>query len=104
MKRLLLAAALIALVALALKKRGSQRQKWTGLSETEAREKLDQKLPHRIPEERRAAMTDKIVDTMRERGVIVADESDETPAAGDVDIDLTERPEPVSAEEPAATV
>lgn len=98
MKRLLLAAALIALVALALKKRDSQRREWSGLSEAEAREKLDQRLPHRIPEERRAVMTDKIVDTMRGRGVIVDDEP-----ADEVDIDLTEQPAETPREAPAAT-
>lgn len=86
MKRLLIAATIGALVALILSTR-ARRQEWTGLSESEARAKLDEKLPSRIPEERRAAMADKIVDTMRDRGVIVADEP-----TGEVDLDLTDQP------------
>lgn len=100
MKRFLIAAAIGALVALALSTR-ARRQEWTGLSESEARTKLDQKLPSRIPEERRAAMADRIIDTMRDRGVIVADEP-----AGEVDLDLTEQPaaaEQAEEEAPAAT-
>ncbi|NIR35587.1 MAG: hypothetical protein GWN79_04195 [Actinobacteria bacterium] len=104
MKRLLLAAVVIALIALALRKRDSQRREWTGLSEAEAREKLDQKLPHRIPEERRSVMADKIVDRMRERGVIVAEGGDAGGAeTGEVDIDLTEQPIETPREAPAAT-
>jgi hypothetical protein len=71
MKRLLLIAAVIGLVALAVKKGSQRREEWHGLTETDARERLDQRLPNRMPEERRAAVTDKIVERMRDRGVLV---------------------------------
>ena len=99
MKRLLLAAAVLGLVAVAMKKRCSQqRDQWHGLSENDVREKLDHRLPSRIPDDRRAAMTDKIVGRMRDRGVIIeegdisVDSAAEEVAHGGVDIDLTAQP------------
>ncbi len=96
MKRLLLAAVVLGLVALAMKKKCSQqREQWHGLSETDVREKLDQRLPSRIPDDRRVAMTDRIVGQMRDRGVIVdevvLDEADDN-VYDTVDIDLTAQP------------
>jgi len=98
MKRLLLAAAVLGLAALVMKKMcAQQRGHWQGLSETDAREKLDHRLPSRIPDERRAAMTDKIIGRMRDRGAIVDDTDvgdDAKDNAGEkaddtVDLDLT---------------
>jgi len=99
MKRLLPAAAALGLVAFAIKKKCSQqRDQWHGLSENDVREKLDHRLPSRMPDDRRAAMTDKIVGRMRDRGVIV-DEADtsvdgavDDVARDGVDIDLTAQP------------
>ncbi len=71
MKRLLLAGALIGAVALAVRKCAQQRQHWHGLSETDVREKLDQKLANRMPDERREVVTEKIIGRMRDRGVII---------------------------------
>jgi len=97
MKRLLLAAVVLGLAALAMKKCSKQRDQWHGLSETDARERLDHRLPSRIPDERRAAMTDKIIGRMRDRGAIVDDTDvgdDAKDNAGEkaddtVDLDLT---------------
>jgi len=98
MKRLLLASATIGLVTLALKRASRKREEWRGLSETDVREKLDHRLPNRIPDERRSAVTEKIVEKMRARGAIVdpidlddVDGARAEDAAGDVEIDLDEQ-------------
>lgn len=69
MKRFLLIAAVLGLIALALKGRAKQREAWHGISEAEARDRLDERLPSRMPEEKRDAMKEKIVGRMREKGV-----------------------------------
>jgi hypothetical protein len=84
MKRLLFVAMIIGALTLIAKKASQQREEWHDISEADARSKLDQRLPSRMPEEKKAEVTDKIVDKMRERGVII----DDTEA----DIDLTEQP------------
>ena len=69
----------LALAGIAASKAVSrQKSEWHGISESEARAKLDSRLPSRIPEERRTEIADKVVAKMRERGVL-----------GDVDVDLT---------------
>ncbi len=102
MKRLLLGSAIIGTVALALKRASRRREEWRGLSETEVREKLEYRLPKRLPDERRSAVAEKIVEKMRARGAIVADidlddedradTDDDENTAADVDIDLTDQP------------
>ncbi len=93
MKRLLLAGVVIGVAALAVKKCSRQRDQWHGLSEADAREKLDHRLPSQMPDERRAAVTDKIIGRMRDRGVLIADpEFDDANHETDLDIDLTARP------------
>lgn len=101
MKRLLLIAAVLGLIALAVKKSSQRREEWHGLSEAEAREKLEQRLPSRMPEDRREAMTDKIVGKMRERGVLEDDTTVDLGAADD-GLDLTES-EGASADEEAGS-
>jgi len=86
----------VLLLVLAAKRAKSQRQAaWHGLSETEARAKLDQKLSARIPDDKRQIVTDKIVGTMRDRGILAEDlEPSSTSAAGESDADGTdENPE-----------
>ncbi len=69
---LILPAAVVA--AVAVKKATSGREsEWQGLTEGEARAKLDAKLPDRIPEEKRTQISDKVVGKMRDRGIIVED-------------------------------
>jgi hypothetical protein len=92
----LLIAAIIGLVALAVRKGSQQREEWHGLTETDARERLDQRLPTRMPEDRRAAVTDKIVERMRDRGVL----ADEVETDIGLDVDLTDQP--VDADEVTA--
>ena len=73
--KLLLVAAVVGLIALAVKKGASQREEWQGLTEAEARSKVADRLPGRMPDEKRDAVTDKIVGTMREAdaGVLADD-------------------------------
>jgi hypothetical protein len=73
-KRLILVVLLIAAVAACAKKSKSHREsEWHGLTESEARSKLETKLPDKIPAEKRSAISDKVVAKMRERGVISED-------------------------------
>ena len=81
MKRVLLVAAIIGVVVLLAKRQAAQRAEWHGLTETQVREKLDDRLPGAMPDEARAVVAEKIVEKMRTRGVIVDDNPD---------IDLTE--------------
>jgi len=71
MKRLLIVATVIGLVACVAKKRSAEQSSWQGLTEDQAREKLNDKLPGKMPEEKREMVADKIVSKMRDKGVIV---------------------------------
>ena len=87
-KTLILLLVLVVVIAAAAKKsRSPQRSEWHGLTESQARSKLDAKLPGKIPAEKRSAISDKVVGMMRERGVIVDDDApdgaDAASAAGD---------------------
>ena len=82
-KRLILLVILIALIAACAKKARSHRgSEWHGLTESEARSKLDAKLPGKIPAEKRSAISDKVVAKMRDRGVINEDPSDPNDESG----------------------
>jgi hypothetical protein len=63
----------VAIAVIAKKKESKQASEWRGLSESEARAKLESKLPSKIPAEKRAAISDKIVTKMHQRGVISDD-------------------------------
>lgn len=73
MKKLLLVAAFLALVAVAIEMGRRQKAKWVGLTEAELRSKLDEKLASRVPDDKRAEVTDTIVAKMSERGLIAED-------------------------------
>jgi hypothetical protein len=65
---------LVLLIAACVKKAKSHREsEWHGLTETEARSKLDARLPGRIPDHKRSAISEKVVAKMRDRGVISKD-------------------------------
>jgi hypothetical protein len=73
-KRLIVLVLLIVAIAACAKKAKSNRaSEWHGLTESEARSKLDAKLPGKIPAEKRSAISDKVVAKMRDRGVISED-------------------------------
>lgn len=94
MKKVLIIAAVIGLVALIAKKSSSRREEWHGLTESQVRDKLSERLPTRIPEERREVVTDKIVGRMRDRGAIAEDDADLTSVGPSDSIDLTNSREP----------
>lgn len=84
MKRLILLIVVVVLVGACLKKAKSDREsEWHGLTESEARDKLDAKLPGHIPADKRSAISDKVVGAMRDRGVIV-----ENPVVADVQAEV----------------
>ena len=76
-KRLILSVLVIAVIAMITgcgkKAKAKHDSEWHGLTESEARSKLDAKLPGKIPAEKRSAVSDKIVAKMRDRGVIAED-------------------------------
>jgi uncharacterized lipoprotein len=85
-KRLILLVLLVVMIAACAKKAKSHREsEWHGLTESEARSKLDAKLPGKIPAEKRSAISDKVVAKMRDRGVISED-----PAVPDDAIGVTD--------------
>lgn len=83
MKKLLFLAAAIGVVVFLMKKSEMDRTRWQGMSEDEVRTKLGERLPSRMPEEKREAVTDKIVTKMRDKGVIEADDPIDLDAARD---------------------
>lgn len=82
-KRLILMVMVAMLIVACVKKKQSREAEWHGLTESEARSKLDAKLPGRIPDEKRSEISDKIVAKMRDRGVL--SETPETDAVDDSD-------------------
>jgi hypothetical protein len=94
-KRFLLLALAVVIIAAVIRQGRARRNEWHGLTEAEARARLEQRFPGVIPEERRDAMTDTIVSKMRDRGVLVDDAAPST----DETIDLT-TPDAVSSPTP----
>lgn len=72
--KLLIVGGIVAAVGKALM---MQKQQWQGLTETEARAKIDAKLPAKVEGEKRAEVTDKIVGAMKDKGVLVPDAAPE---------------------------
>jgi len=71
MKKYLLIAVVIGAVALAVKKLTAGKDDWTNLTEDEARQRLHDRFPDRMPEEKKDVVTEKIVSKMRDKGVII---------------------------------
>lgn len=71
MKKFLLIAVVIGVVALVARKLSAGRDDWTNLTEEEARQRLDDRFPSRMPEDKKEVVTDKIVSRMREKGAII---------------------------------
>jgi hypothetical protein len=69
-KKLLKLALLVGGIAAVAKLVGAKKAEWAGLTESEVRAKLDARLPDRMPPEKQAAVADKVVDKMREKGVL----------------------------------
>ena len=78
-------------VALAAKLVTAKKDQWQGLNESQVREKVASKMPDRVPEEKREAVADKVVGTMRSRGLL----SDEVVASDTQDQAAEESDAPV---------
>ncbi len=75
MKKLIKFAMIIGAIAAAARLVGSKKAEWEGLTEAQVRGKLDERLPDRVPDEKRAMVADKVVATMRSRGKLVESEA-----------------------------
>ncbi len=91
MKKLLKLALIVGAVAVVAKILVARESKWQGLTESEVRDKLESKLPKRVPEEKRAAFADKVVSKMQERGQLGAEE--EPPVHAPTDGREAEKPD-----------
>ncbi len=80
MKKLVKLALLVGAIWVAAKLVAAKKATWHGLTETEVREKLESRLPKRVPDEKRAAVADKVVSKMRERGAFRDEEDPSAPA------------------------
>ena len=97
MKRMLIGLALL-LGAGAVVKRllGARAGEWQGLTESEVREKLEERIPSRVPDDKRAAVADRVVAKMRDKGALADD--DEVPPSSEVDPNgSTEEPKPAGS-------
>jgi hypothetical protein len=77
----LLAAVLVALAKLA----AGQKEQWQGLTESQVRDKLDARIPNKVPADKRSEIADKVVDTMRDRGALADEPVAEEPTAAPED-------------------
>lgn len=74
--------AALALIAVGITKLVAVKKEWTGLTEAEARSKLDAKMADKVGEEaKRAEISDKVIEGMRKKGLLVASETTEGTAA-----------------------
>ena len=88
MKKLLKVALIVGGMTAVAKLATAKKAEWQGLTESQVREKLDSRLPGRMPDEKRAGVADKVVSKMRERGVLR--EQDEATAPVPTESDATE--------------
>lgn len=68
MKSLIKFALVVGAIAFAAKLLAAKKEEWTGLTEEQVREKLDARLPSRIPDEKRARVQERVVSKLRESG------------------------------------
>ena len=65
----------------------AKKAEWQGLSEDQVRAKVEQRMPTRVPEEKRAEVADKVVTKMRDRGMLAEEELSEEPVPAEVTSD-----------------
>lgn len=70
MKKLLKLVVLAGGAAMAAKMLGAKKAEWAGLTEPELRTKLDAKLGDRVPADKMQDIGDKIVEKMRDKGML----------------------------------
>ena len=83
MKKLVKFGLIIGGIAFVAKLVSRKKSEWRGLTESEVRQKLDSRLPDRIPDQKRAAVADKVVSKMRTQGLLRDEEEPSAPADGD---------------------
>ncbi len=74
MKKLVKLGLIVGVIVVLAKIVKAKKAKWEGLSESEIRDKLETRLPKRMPGEKRAAVVDKVVSKMREKGALLEEE------------------------------
>ncbi len=74
MKKLVKLGLIVGVIAVLAKIVAAKMAKWEGLTESEIRDKLERRLPKRMPGEKRAAVADKVVSKMRQKGALVEEE------------------------------
>lgn len=95
MKKLIMFAILAGAVFAAMKLAAAQKMQWQGLTETQVRDKLDQRLPPQVPADKRDAVADTVVSKMRDRGLLEAEPAESvTEAVTDVVADAAEAVDP----------
>lgn len=94
MKKLLKLALIIGGISAVSKVMGAKKAEWQGLTRTQAREKLDSRLPNEIPDDKREMIIDKVVSKMHDRGIV----SDDV----DMAVDLTAVDETATAGAPGS--
>ncbi len=75
MKKLIKLALMVGAVAVAARFVGAKKAEWEGLTESQVRDKLDARMPDRVPDDKRAAVADKVIAAMRSRGKLVEDKA-----------------------------
>ena len=93
MKRLVTLVLLVGAAVFFAKLAAAQKAQWQGLTETEAREKIESRLPSKVPSEKRREIADKIVAGMREGGVLVDDHESAATEPDQGDENVTSQPE-----------
>ena len=83
MKKLVKLGLIVGAIAVIAKIVAAKKAKWEGLTESEIRDKLETGLPKRMPGEKRAAVADKVVSKMREKGALREDEEPSVSASPD---------------------
>lgn len=82
MKTLVKLALVVGAVTVAAKLVAAKKAEWQGLTEADVRDKIASRLPDRVPDEKRAAVADKVVGKMRARGVLREDPAPEPGTSG----------------------
>lgn len=68
MKRLIKLALVIGAVSAASRMIRAKRAEWDGLTESQVRDKIEDRMPQRVPADKRTAVADTVVAKMRSRG------------------------------------
>ena len=74
MKKLVKLGLIVGVIVVLAKIVKAKKAKWEGLTESEIRDKLETRLPKRMRGEKRAAVVDKLVSKMREKGALLEEE------------------------------